>query len=64
MTLNYIDVDANGEPRTMTPVAARMLGQPAPENPIIDQVFDLPEYPEAQRHLEAGQGFGKVVCRI
>jgi len=35
-----------------------------PFRPVIDQVFDLPEYPEAQRHLEAGQGFGKVVCRI
>jgi NADPH:quinone reductase-like Zn-dependent oxidoreductase len=35
-----------------------------PFRPVIDQVFDLAEYPEAQRHLEAGNGFGKVVCRV
>ncbi len=35
-----------------------------PFRPVIDKVFDLAEYPEAQLHLEAGQGFGKVVCRI
>ncbi len=35
-----------------------------PFRPIIDRVFDLAEYPEAQRHLEAGQGFGKVVCQV
>ncbi len=35
-----------------------------PFRPVIDRIFDLAEYPEAQRHLEAGQGFGKVVCRV
>jgi len=35
-----------------------------PFRPVLDRVFDLAEYPEAQRHLEAGQGFGKVVCRV
>ena len=35
-----------------------------PFRPVIDRVFDLAEYPEAQRYLETGQGFGKVVCRI
>jgi len=35
-----------------------------PFRPVIDRVFDLSEYPEAQRHLEAGQAFGKVVCRV
>ncbi|MBK9796203.1 MAG: zinc-binding dehydrogenase [Holophagaceae bacterium] len=35
-----------------------------PFRPVIDQIFDLSEYPEAQRHLEAGSGFGKVVCRM
>ncbi len=35
-----------------------------PFRPIIDRVFELADYPEAQRHLEAGQGFGKVVCRV
>jgi NADPH:quinone reductase-like Zn-dependent oxidoreductase len=35
-----------------------------PFRPVIDRVFDLADYPAAQRHLEAGQGFGKVVCRI
>jgi NADPH:quinone reductase-like Zn-dependent oxidoreductase len=35
-----------------------------PFRPVIDCVFDLAEYPAAQRHLEAGQGFGKVVCRV
>ena len=35
-----------------------------PFRPIIDRIFDLSDYPEAQRHLEAGQGFGKVVCRV
>jgi NADPH:quinone reductase-like Zn-dependent oxidoreductase len=35
-----------------------------PFGPVIDEVFDLADYPAAQRHLEAGQGFGKVVCRI
>ena len=33
-----------------------------PFRPILDRVFSLDEYPMAQRHLEAGQGFGKVVC--
>jgi NADPH:quinone reductase-like Zn-dependent oxidoreductase len=33
-----------------------------PFRPVIDRVFPLSEYPEAQRHLERGQGFGKVVC--
>ncbi len=32
--------------------------------PVIDRTFDLSDYPEAQRHLEAGKGFGKVVCRV
>ncbi|GLH68889.1 alcohol dehydrogenase [Geothrix rubra] len=35
-----------------------------PFRPVIDRVFDLGDYPEAQRHLERGQGFGKVVCRV
>jgi NADPH:quinone reductase-like Zn-dependent oxidoreductase len=35
-----------------------------PFRPVIDRVFDLADYPDAQRHLEAGQGFGKVVCRV
>jgi NADPH:quinone reductase-like Zn-dependent oxidoreductase len=35
-----------------------------PFRPVIDRVFDLVDYPAAQRHLEAGQGFGKVVCRV
>lgn len=33
-----------------------------PFRPVVDRVFSLEAYPEAQRHLEAGQGFGKVVC--
>ena len=43
-----------------------LQGNPAnpPFKPVIDRVFDLAEYPEAQKHLEAGKGFGKVVCRI
>ena len=32
--------------------------------PVIDRVFDLVDYPEAQRHLAEGKGFGKVVCRV
>ena len=35
-----------------------------PFRPVVDRVLDLADYPEAQRHLAAGQGFGKVVCRI
>jgi len=35
-----------------------------PFRPVLDRVFDLAGYPDAQRHLEAGQGFGKVVCRV
>ncbi len=35
-----------------------------PFRPVIDRAFELAEYPEAQRHLAAGQGFGKVVCRM
>lgn len=35
-----------------------------PFRPVIDQVFSLEDYPAAQRHLDAGQGFGKVVCRV
>ena len=35
-----------------------------PFRPILDRVFSLDEYPEAQRHLEVGQGFGKVVCEV
>ncbi|HJU84653.1 MAG TPA: zinc-binding dehydrogenase [Holophagaceae bacterium] len=35
-----------------------------PFRPVIDRVFELADYPEAQRHLEAGRGFGKTVCRI
>lgn len=33
-----------------------------PFRPVLDRIFDLEAYPEAQRHLEAGEGFGKVVC--
>ncbi|MBS1766057.1 MAG: zinc-binding dehydrogenase [Acidobacteria bacterium] len=32
--------------------------------PVVDRVFGLDAYPEAQRHLEQGLGFGKVVCDI
>ena len=35
-----------------------------PFRPVVDRVFPLDEYPEAQRHLAAGKGFGKVVCEI
>lgn len=35
-----------------------------PFAPIIERVFPLAEYPAAQRHLKAGQGFGKVVCSV
>lgn len=35
-----------------------------PFKPVVDRVFGLSDYPEAQRHLEAGQGFGKVVCSV
>ncbi len=35
-----------------------------PFRPVIDRVFPLEAYPEAQRHLKAGQGFGKVVCEV
>ncbi|WP_306589506.1 zinc-binding dehydrogenase [Geothrix sp. 21YS21S-4] len=35
-----------------------------PFRPVLDRVFDLADYPAAQCHLEAGQGFGKVVCRV
>ena len=35
-----------------------------PFKPVIEKVFPLAEYPEAQRHLKAGQGFGKVVCSV
>lgn len=30
--------------------------------PVIDKVFGLEEYPQAQMHLAEGKGFGKVVC--
>jgi NADPH:quinone reductase-like Zn-dependent oxidoreductase len=35
-----------------------------PFRPVVDRILDLADYPEAQRHLAAGQGFGKVVCRV
>ncbi len=35
-----------------------------PFRPVLDRVFDLMEYPQAQVHLEGGEGFGKVVCRM
>lgn len=35
-----------------------------PFRPIVDRVFSLDEYPEAQRHLEAGRCFGKTVCEV
>jgi len=35
-----------------------------PFRPILDRVFPLAEYPEAQAHLQAGAGFGKVVCEV
>lgn len=35
-----------------------------PFRPVIDRVFGLAEYPDAQRHLARGQGFGKVVCQV
>ncbi len=35
-----------------------------PFAPVIDRVYPLRDYPEAQRHLKAGQGFGKVVCSV
>ena len=48
---------------TLLSLVRKNLTNP-PFHPVIDQVFELAEYPEAQRRLEAGQGFGKVVCRI
>jgi NADPH:quinone reductase-like Zn-dependent oxidoreductase len=35
-----------------------------PFAPVIDRTFSLDEYPDAQRHLEQGRGFGKVVCEV
>jgi NADPH:quinone reductase-like Zn-dependent oxidoreductase len=35
-----------------------------PFAPVIERIFPLQDYPEAQRHLKAGQGFGKVVCSV
>lgn len=32
--------------------------------PVIDRIFPLEEYPDAQRHLVEGKGFGKVVCSV
>jgi len=32
--------------------------------PVIDQVFSFDQSPEAFRHLESGQHFGKIVIRI
>ncbi len=44
------------------------LLQRNPTNPpfrsVVDCVMDLADYPEAQRRLAGGQGFGKVVCRV
>jgi NADPH:quinone reductase-like Zn-dependent oxidoreductase len=48
---------------TMLALIERNPSNP-PFRPVIDRVFDLVDYPEAQRYLEAGQGFGKVVCRV
>ena len=48
---------------TLLSLLQRNLTNP-PFRPVIDQVFDLAGYPEAQRHLEAGTGFGKVICRV
>lgn len=36
----------------------------APFRPTIDKVFDFKDYPAAQQYLEAGQHFGKVICRV
>jgi len=41
----------------------RNPGNP-PFAPVIERVLPLDDYPEAQRHLKAGQGFGKVVCSV
>lgn len=35
-----------------------------PFRPVVDRIFNLSDYPEAQRHLEAGAGFGKTVCTV
>ena len=35
-----------------------------PFKPVLERIFDLSDYPAAQRHLEAGKGFGKVVCSV
>ena len=35
-----------------------------PFAPVIERTFPLSEYPDAQRHLKAGLGFGKVVCSV
>ncbi len=35
-----------------------------PFRPVVDRVFRLEDYPDAQRHLKAGLGFGKVVCEV
>ncbi len=32
--------------------------------PVVDRVFSLSDYPDAQRHLETGSAFGKVVCEV
>jgi NADPH:quinone reductase-like Zn-dependent oxidoreductase len=32
--------------------------------PVLDRTFPLADYPDAQRHLATGQGFGKVVCSV
>ncbi|HEU4951587.1 MAG TPA: zinc-binding dehydrogenase [Holophagaceae bacterium] len=35
-----------------------------PFRPVVDRTFPLEAYPDAQRYLETGQGFGKVVCEV
>jgi|GEM_PF-943268 len=45
LSLSYIDIDADGQPVHMTPLAVMERGVPAPESPVLRQSYLLADYP-------------------
>jgi signal transduction histidine kinase len=45
IALNYIDIDKDGQPEYMTPLAVIEHGKPAPDSPVLGKPISLTGYP-------------------
>ncbi len=48
LSLNFVDVNADNHPATMTPVAVREHGSPAADHPTLGVVYDLSLFPSTR----------------